>query len=204
MIKGCGHQAKPSDSTVVDSRTWICREDAAPSSQPSEPPCRAETSVLRRACRHEPSCRVVWLPSGADLGWTRTPGNQLLLLPPTISHRKQTGNLNLSLLCRLTMGVPTLQRYFGANYTAENDICRQRDSSSESAEARVWRNKIALKTCVKPGLRRVRHAHRPAPLFICFFLYNLICCFYVWNKSARWGVLLGRKMAKQIFSRFFC
>ena len=143
---------------------------------PSLPSRRA---VPRRACRDEPSCRVVGLPSGADLGWTRTPGNQLLLLPPTISHRKQTGNLNLSLLCQLTIGVSTLQRYFEANYTAGNDICRQRDSSSESAEARVWRNKIALKTCVKPGLRRVRHAHRPAPLFICCFFYNLICCFYV-------------------------
>ena len=136
-------------------------------------PCRDEP------CPDEPCRRVVGLPSEADLGWTRTPGNQLLLLPPTISNRKQTGNLNLSLLCQLTIGVPSLQRYFGANYTAENDICRQRDSSSESAEARVWRNKIALKTCVKPELRRVRHAHRPAPLFICFFFYNLICCFYV-------------------------
>ena len=155
--------------SLTPGPVWTYRVEAAPSSQAFEPP----------PCRDEPSCRVVWLPSEADLGWTRTPGNQLLLLPPTISHRKQTGNLNLSLLCQLTMGVPTLQRYFGANYTAENDICRQRDSSSESAEARVWRNKIALKTCVKPELRRVRHAHRPAPFFICYFFYNLICCFYV-------------------------
>ena len=150
---------KPSDSTVVDSRTWICREDAAPSSQPFEPPSRAETS---RAAELS-GCRVEL----TLVGRARRAINYSYCHPPFLIENKQeistclffVSRLWEFLLCRDTLRQITLQEM---TYVAR-EILPLRAQKHACGVTRLH-SKLVL----NPGYGGyVMHiAHRPAPLFI--------------------------------------